>query len=125
MAGGHIHLILIQGQKPLKAGQIGAPGRQPLLLEVVGQDIQHHVLAGDDQLRRAQMLRRQQGGAGIYGLYRLGGMLMAGAGDVGIHIVLGEADLTADFIGIDLAPADQVIDGGLADMENIRNFLGR
>ena len=51
-------------------------------------------------------------------------MFMAGAGDIGIHIVLGEADLAADFIGIDLTPADQVIDGGLADMENIRNFLG-
>ena len=125
MAGCHIHLILIQGQQSFKAGQVGAPGKQPLLLEVVGQDIQHHVLAGNDQLRCAQIRRRQEGGAGVHGLYRLGGMLMAGAGDIGVHIVLGEADLAADLIGIDLAPADQVIDGGLADMENIRNFLGR
>ena len=61
---------------------------------------------------------------GIYVFHRTGGMLMPGPGNIGIHIVLGKAHFPADFIGMDLAFADQVINGGLADMENVGNFLG-
>ena len=53
-----------------------------------------------------------------------GGMLMPGPGDVGVHIVLGEAHLPADLVGVDLPSADQVVDGGLADMEDVCHLLG-
>ena len=61
---------------------------------------------------------------GVHIFDRAGGMFMPGPGDVGIHIILGEANLSADFIGMDLAFADQIVNGGLADMEDVSHFLG-
>jgi hypothetical protein len=61
---------------------------------------------------------------GIDALHRAGRMLMPGPGDVGIHIILGKADLPSDLIGMDLSPADQIIDGGFTDMEDVSNLLG-
>ena len=49
---------------------------------------------------------------------------MPGTGNVGIHIVLGKAHLSADLIGMDLALADEIVNRRLADMENVRNLLG-
>ena len=117
-------MLLIQGQQPLEAGEICPSGVDPLLLEVVCQNIQHHVLSGNNQLRRLVLLRRQQGGVGVNPLHRTGGMLMPGAGNVGIHVVLGKAHLAPDLVGVDFSPADQVVDGGLADVQNIGNLLG-
>ena len=51
-------------------------------------------------------------------------MLMPGPGNVGIHIVLGKANPSADFIGMDLSLADEIVDCRLTDMEYIRYFLG-
>ena len=62
---------------------------------------------------------------GIDVLDRAGGMLVAGAGDLGIHIILGEADFSSDLVRMDLSPADQIVNGGLTDMENVSHFLGR
>ena len=61
---------------------------------------------------------------GIDIFHRPGGMLMPRPGNVGIHIVLGKANLSANFIGMDLSLADEIVDCRLTDMENIRYFLG-
>ena len=58
-------------------------------------------------------------------LHRGGGMLMPGAGDVGIHVVLCKANLPPDLVGMNLSLADQVVNRRLADMENFRHFLCR
>ena len=49
---------------------------------------------------------------------------MPGTGDVGIHIVLGEAHLATDLIGMDLTFSDQIIDRRFADMEDVSHLLG-
>ena len=61
---------------------------------------------------------------GIDIFYRTGGMFMTGPGNIGIHIVLGKADLPADFIGMDFAFANQIVNGGLADMKDVSHLLG-
>ena len=61
---------------------------------------------------------------GIDALHRGCGMLMTGAGDIGIHIILCKSNLPPDLVGMDLSSADQVVNRGFADMENIRHFLG-
>ena len=62
---------------------------------------------------------------GIDTLHRGSGMLMPGAGNIGIHVLLRKTNLSPDFIGMDFSLANQVVNGGLADMENVCNLLGR
>ena len=50
---------------------------------------------------------------------------MPGAGNIGIHILLRKTNLSPDFIGMDFSLANQVVNGGLADMENVCNLLSR
>ena len=94
------------------------------LLQITCQNVQNHILSGDDQFRFLSLFGRQQGGMGIDVLHGPGGMLMPGPGNVGIHIILGKPNLSADFIGMDFSPADQIVNGGFADMENVRDLLG-
>ena len=95
-----------------------------LLLKIICQNIQYHILSGNDQLGNILFVRCQQGGVGVDILDRAGGVFMPGPCNVGIHIVLGKAHLPSDFVGMDLTPADQVINGGFTDMKNVGNFLG-
>ena len=92
-------------------------------MQVACQNIQQYILPGEDQLRLFLRLRRQKRGMGVNALHRGGGMLMAGTGDVGIHIILSKAHLPPNFVGMDLALADQIVNRRFADVENIRDFL--
>ena len=91
---------------------------------MICQNIQHYILAGDH--KPAFLLYRVQEGA-VYldpfdGLHAL---LVAGAGYIGVHVILRKANLSADLVGIDLAATDQLIHRGFADMEDIGDLLGR
>ena len=94
------------------------------LLQITRQNVQHHILTGNNQFRLFGFIRGQQCGMGVDIFHRPGGVFMAGPGIIGIHIILGKTDLTSDLIGMDLTPADQIVNGGFADMENVRNLLG-
>lgn len=116
-------IILIQGKQSFKAVEVCTSRVDTLLLQVICQDIQHHILPGDDELRRFILFRSQQGGMGVNVLDRPGGMLVPGTGDIGIHIILSKANLAPDFIGMNLAPVNQIVYGGFADMENVSHLL--
>ncbi len=60
---------------------------------------------------------------GIDPLHRCCGMFVTGACYVGIHIVLREANLAADLVGMDLPFSDQIVYGGFADMEDVSHLL--
>ena len=93
------------------------------LVQVIAQNIQHHVLAGDHKGPLACDGWGEQLAADLHAPDRLDALLMPRAGDIGIHVVLGKADLAPDLVGVDLPPADQFIDRGFAHVEDIRNLL--
>ena len=125
MAGRSVHLSLIQCQQTFKARQICTTGVDILLMKIICQNVQHNILPGDDHLRCLFLSRCQQRGVDIDALHRGSGMLMPGAGNIGIHILLRKTNLSPDFIRMDFSLANQVVNGGLADMENVCNLLGR
>ena len=50
-------------------------------------------------------------------------LFMAGAGNISVHVILRKADLSADFVGVDLAAPDQLINRGFADVEDVGDLL--
>ena len=125
MAGGRVHLLLVQGQQPFKAAEITAFRPDAVLVQVIAQNVQHHILSRNQKRLPGPDDRREQLAADLHLPDRLDALLMPGAGDIGVHVVLGEADLSPDLIGVDLAPADQLIDGGFAHMEELCDLLCR
>ena len=123
MDHGGVDTLLIQGQQSLKAAEVRPQRRHILLLHAAGQQIQHHVLACNNKMMVPI-------GAGDepplqFGGFDLGGRtLMAGSGNVLVHILLGKAHLAPHPIGVDLPPANQFIDGVAAHMEHRRHLLG-
>ena len=122
MTGRRVHTPFVQGEQSLKAVEIDPLRREAALVQIVCQNIQHNVLPGNH--KSAFLLRRVQERAvhldpfdGLHALF------MAGAGDVGVHVILRKADLSADLVGIDLAAPDQLINRGFADVEDVGDLL--
>ena len=124
MAGGRGDPLLIKREKPFKTAEVAALGRHAGLMEIIGENVEHNILPGDHKRWKSVLLRRQQSAVNINLTHRLHALFMAGTGDVAVHVVLREADLSADFIGVNLSAPDQVIDRGFAHMENVRDLLG-
>ena len=125
VAGSRIHLFLIQGKQPFKAAEVAAIRHDAVLMQIIAQNIQHDILTGDDEGGLCPVGRPKQLAADLHPPDRLDALLMPRAGDVGVHVVLGEADLAPNLVGVDLAPADQLIDGGFAHMEELCDLLCR
>ena len=93
------------------------------LVQVIAQNIQHDVLAGDHKGPFACSGRGEQFAADLHATDRMDALLMPGARNLGVYIVLGKTDLPPNLIGVDLAPADQLVDGGFAHVEDVRYLL--
>ena len=124
MAGGRGDPPFIKGEQPFKAAEIAALGRHTGLMKIIGENVKHDVLPGDHKRRERIRRRGQKRTVSVDLTHRLHALLMTRAGNVAVHIVLGETDLSADFIRVNLSPPDQVIDRGFAHMEDVGDLLG-
>ena len=123
MAGRRIHLLLVQGQQAFKAAEVAAVCDKSLLMQIIAENIQYHILPGDYKRLLSLPDGMKQITADFHAADRLDTLFMTGARNIGIHIVLGKTDLAANLVGVDFAPADQLIDRGFAHMENLRDLL--
>ena len=124
MTGRGVHTSLVKGEKALEAVEIDALRGDVPLMQEARKDVQHDVLTGYDQLAFVLPPGMQQLALQLDALDRLHAPLMAGAGDIGVHIVLREAHLAADLIRVDFPPADQFVNRGFAHMQDLRDLLG-
>ena len=115
---------LIKSEKTLETVEIDALGRDVLLIKEARKNVQHHILSRDDERVVLRLLRVQKRALELCADDRLHALFVAGARDIGVHVVLRKAHLPAYFVGVDFSPADQFIDRGLAHMKDLSDLLG-